>query len=62
MTQNIVVLFVRTATFKHRDKEQLHADLSYDYGGKIIPEAHEGNQILNFYGSILIEKGFGRDL
>ena len=50
-------LFVRTATFKYRDKEQLHAELSYDYGGKIIPEACEEDQILNFYtGSIFARK------
>ncbi|MCM8537736.1 MAG: SNF2 family helicase [Lentisphaeraceae bacterium] len=50
-------LFVRTATFKYRDKEQLHADLSFDYGGKIIPEGHAEQQVLNFYsGSIFTRK------
>ncbi|MCH2205648.1 MAG: SNF2 family helicase [Lentisphaerales bacterium] len=50
-------LFVKTATFKFRDKEQLHADMSFDYGGKIISEGHEEDQVLNFYtGSIFNRK------
>ena len=35
-------LFVRTAQFLHKGKEQLHAELSFDYGGHVCKEDEPG--------------------
>ena len=49
-------LFVRTALFKFRDKEQLHADLSFQYGAKRIAESEAQQEVLDFYNSAILER------
>lgn len=55
-------LFIRTALFKFRDKEQLHADLSFHYSGKNIPESHISEEVLDFYNSTVFKRNFPFEL
>lgn len=49
-------IFIRTAKFKFRDKEQLHADLSFHYSGKLIPENDKSEEVLDFYKSKVLKR------
>ena len=51
-------LHIRTATFKFRDKEQLHADLSFHYSGKNIDEADTSKEVLDFYNGKVLSRNF----
>ena len=51
-------IHIRTATFKFRDKEQLHADLSFHYSGKNIDEADASKEVLDFYNGKILQRNF----
>ncbi|NQZ57697.1 MAG: SNF2 helicase associated domain-containing protein, partial [Lentisphaeraceae bacterium] len=54
-------LFVRTALFKFRDKEQLHAELSFNYGEKHISEIEKSEQVLDYYNSRIFTRDKKRE-
>jgi superfamily II DNA or RNA helicase len=49
-------LFIRTALFKFRDKEQLHAELAYNYDGKKLTQKDPKNQVLDFYNGRILQR------
>jgi SNF2 family DNA or RNA helicase len=49
-------LFVRTAQYTFRGKEQLHVDLSFDYGGVTVEEHSEETQLLLSEGHRLFQR------
>ena len=54
-------LYIRTALFKYRDKEQLHADLSFNYTGKNILESESGEEVLDFYNSKVLQRDLSKE-
>lgn len=40
-------MFVRTAKYKHRKQEQLHAEISYDYQGRRVPAHSPDRRVYN---------------
>ena len=54
-------LFIRTAKFKFRDKEQLHADLSFNYSGKNVLENETQEEVLDFYNSKVLQRDLAKE-
>jgi superfamily II DNA or RNA helicase len=49
-------LFIKTAMFKFRDKEQLHAELSFNYGAKRVLDDNSQEEVLDFYNSQILKR------
>ena len=49
-------LFVRTAQYKFRGKEQLHVDLSFSYGGIAVEEHSEETQLLQIENHQILQR------